>query len=77
MLVLTRKPGEEIVIGDPSMGGITVQVISVQGGRVKIGVTAPKTSTIARVNGAGEPSHSDPEQLQRLLEMRRHSRTDE
>ena len=34
MLVLTRKPGEQIVIGN----GIRVTVVSVGPGRVKIGV---------------------------------------
>lgn len=37
MLVLTRKVGEEIVIG----GDIRVTVTAIQGERVRIGVTAP------------------------------------
>ena len=45
MLVLTRKSGEELVIGD----GIVVSVLSVQGGRVQIGVEAPKSVRIRRL----------------------------
>ena len=37
MLVLSRKPGESITIGN----GVTVTVLAVHGDRVKIGVTAP------------------------------------
>ncbi|WLD10615.1 carbon storage regulator [Planctellipticum variicoloris] len=45
MLVLTRKSGEELVIGD----GIVVSVLSVQGGRVQIGIAAPKSVRIRRL----------------------------
>ena len=44
MLVLTRKIGEEIRIGDD----ITVKVTSVQGGRVKLGIEAPRDRRITR-----------------------------
>ena len=37
MLVLTRKPGEQIVIA----GNIRVSVVSIGQGRVKIGIEAP------------------------------------
>ena len=37
MLVLSRKRGETIVIGN----GITVKVLAVNGDRVKLGVVAP------------------------------------
>ena len=37
MLVLSRKRGETITIGN----GVTVTVLSIQGDRVKIGVVAP------------------------------------
>lgn len=37
MLVLSRKVGEKIVIG----GDIVVQVLAVNGGRVRIGIQAP------------------------------------
>ena len=44
MLVLTRRVGEEIVIGDT----VRVTIVSMQNGRVKLGVTAPKQVTVHR-----------------------------
>lgn len=44
MLVLSRKVDESIVIGD----NITVKVISVEKGVVKLGVDAPKNVSIVR-----------------------------
>lgn len=37
MLVLTRKSGEAIQIGDD----VTVEVLEMRGGRVRLGITAP------------------------------------
>ena len=59
MLVLTRKIGEKLIIGDE----IIVQVLSVSGDQVKIGIQAPSSVSIHRnevyesilVNG-GRPS---------------------
>lgn len=44
MLVLTRKKGESIVIGD----GIEITVLSSEGDTVKIGISAPKHVEIHR-----------------------------
>ncbi len=44
MLVLSRKQGEGIVIGD----GVTVTVLEVHGGRVKLGFNAPLEVPIHR-----------------------------
>ena len=44
MLVLTRKPGESIVIGDQ----IEVTVISVEGEAIRIGINAPRQVTVYR-----------------------------
>jgi carbon storage regulator len=44
MLVLTRKPGQSIMIGD----GIEVQVLSVAGEKVRLGITAPREVSIFR-----------------------------
>ncbi len=44
MLVLTRRPGESIVIGD----GIKLTVVSIGPGRVKIGVEAPPSVRVDR-----------------------------
>jgi carbon storage regulator len=44
MLVLTRKTGQSIMIGD----GVEVQVLSVAGEKVRIGITAPRDVSIFR-----------------------------
>lgn len=44
MLVITRKPGERITIGD----NIVVTVIEVKGSLVRLGVEAPKSISIHR-----------------------------
>jgi carbon storage regulator len=44
MLVLTRKPGQSIMIGDR----VEIQVLSVAGEKVRLGVTAPREVSIFR-----------------------------
>ncbi|WP_141432915.1 carbon storage regulator CsrA [Bacillus sp. 03113] len=44
MLVLTRRPGEVIKIGDD----IEIMVVATKGDQVKIGIKAPKTVEILR-----------------------------
>ncbi len=44
MLVLKRKVGERIIIGE----NIIVQVVEVEGKSVKIGIEAPKSISIVR-----------------------------
>ncbi len=44
MLVLTRKVGQSIVIGDE----IEVVVLEVRGEQVRVGIRAPKTVTVHR-----------------------------
>jgi len=44
MLVLTRRKGESIAIGDD----IQIQVLSVKGGQVRIGVNAPREVAVNR-----------------------------
>ena len=44
MLVLTRKPGQSIVIGDD----VEVSVLSTTGGHVRIGIQAPRDIPIFR-----------------------------
>ena len=43
MLVLSRKPGEKVVIGD----GITVTVLDVVGAHIRLCVEAPMSLTVA------------------------------
>lgn len=44
MLILTRKKGESIIIGD----NIQIQVLNVKGGQVRIGIDAPREFQIFR-----------------------------
>ena len=44
MLVLSRKKGERILIGD----NISIVVVEVKEGRVKLGIEAPKDTTVHR-----------------------------
>ena len=44
MLVLTRKSDEELVID----GCIRVRVLSIEGGRVRLGITAPRSVPVIR-----------------------------
>ncbi|CAL4322549.1 Translational regulator CsrA [Buchnera aphidicola (Periphyllus testudinaceus)] len=44
MLILTRRVGETLVIGDE----ITITVLGVKGNQVRIGVNAPKKISVHR-----------------------------
>lgn len=44
MLVLTRKRGERVIIGD----NITVEVVEVRGDKVRLGFVAPKEVSVHR-----------------------------
>ncbi len=44
MLILTRRVGETLMIGDE----VTVTVLGVKGNQVRIGVNAPKTIAVHR-----------------------------
>jgi carbon storage regulator len=44
MLILTRRVGESVVIGED----VTVTVLGVKGNQVRIGINAPKTVAVHR-----------------------------
>lgn len=44
MLILTRKVGESVLIGDD----ISITVLSVRGNQIKLGVQAPKEVSVHR-----------------------------
>jgi len=44
MLILTRRVGESILIGDD----VTVTVLGVKGNQIRIGVDAPKNTPVHR-----------------------------
>ncbi|MDR1397000.1 MAG: carbon storage regulator CsrA [Desulfarculales bacterium] len=45
MLILTRKVGESITIGD---GSVTVSVMEIKGRQVRLGINAPANTPIHR-----------------------------
>ena len=50
MLVVTRKPGERILIGED----VVVTVLEVRGNRVRIGIDAPKDTLVLREENADD-----------------------
>ncbi|HBC55957.1 MAG TPA: carbon storage regulator [Gammaproteobacteria bacterium] len=44
MLILTRRVGESLIIGDD----VTVTVLGIKGNQIRIGVNAPKTVSVHR-----------------------------
>lgn len=44
MLILTRKVGESLLIGDD----VSITILNIRGNQVKVGVKAPKTISVHR-----------------------------
>ena len=44
MLVLTRKVGQKVMIGD----NIEVTILAINGGQIKVGIAAPKSVDVDR-----------------------------
>ncbi len=63
MLILTRRVGETLIIGD----NVTVTVLGVKGNQVRIGVNAPKDVTVhreeiyERIKKEKEQAHASPD----------------
>jgi len=63
MLILTRRVGETLMIGDE----VTVTVLGVKGNQVRIGINAPKTVAVhreeiyQRIKGENEPGDTSAE----------------
>ena len=72
MLILNRKAGESLQIGDD----ITITVVSLEGGRAKLAISAPKSIPILRqelitattiANQDASKEESDPVELLSML----------
>ncbi len=54
MLVLSRKVGEKVCIGDD----VTVEIVEIDRGKIRLGITAPKNVLVLRselLEPKGEP----------------------
>ncbi len=75
MLILRRKPGEQLLIGD----NIRITVMDVSEGGVRLAIEAPREITILRselkkavdVNRDAANEQSEPQQLLNMLNQRR------
>lgn len=54
MLILTRRIGEALVIGDT----VSITMLGREGNQIRIGIIAPKSVTIRRVELDAERNHS-------------------
>ncbi len=58
MLIVTRRLGESVMIGDD----VTVTVLSVKGNQVRIGIAAPKSVSVHREEVYERLKNGEPEQ---------------
>lgn len=48
MLVLSRKPREQILLGDPANPLVVITIVAIEGGKVRLGIEAPHTTRVLR-----------------------------
>ena len=60
MLVITRREGEEVVIGDPNNPIGVIRIASIKGDRVRIALDFPREITVHRREVAVEIAKSGP-----------------
>ena len=62
MLILTRRVGETVMIGDD----VTITVLGVKGNQVRVGINAPKNVAVhreeiyERIKREQQPAHEEP-----------------
>lgn len=64
MLILTRRQGESIIVGD----NVRITVISVKGNQVRIGVEAPRSVSVQRQEIVGKKDLAPEEDLEKIPE---------
>lgn len=80
MLILTRRVGESLIIGDEK---VRVQVLGVRGHQVRIGIDAPKTVSVhreevyKRIHGIPEDAESSSDMHQNAEFSRQHDYSDQ
>lgn len=64
MLILSRRPGEQMLIGDD----ILIEVLEVSGTQVRLGITAPREVPVLREELLDEPPEwVDPDLVRRVM----------
>ena len=71
MLVLTRKSHEQIQIGD----NITITILRVKGGAIRVGIDAPRSVTVLRKELEGKPAKQEKTQVEAVATSTENSAT--
>ena len=66
MLVLNRKKGESIIVGDD----IVIQIVDIQGDNIKLGIEAPKEVRVLRKELYEETIKANQEASQNIAELK-------
>jgi carbon storage regulator len=68
MLVLSRKVGQQVILGDGSVLDVHITVLGIKGNTVRLGLTAPKEVNILRGELVGTPKASRPSEVEYVRE---------